>query len=181
MDSKDNESDVYFGFAFCISEFDLKYKIGEHIGVDDLNREYKLTYKYMENNVSISPDMIMLLHDQPIYVVKIIDYIVKNMPYNTNRIILKNKIISDYANIDECKISKGIRILKELNIIVKAKDLDYYKYENIPNKLYIVNHNYILKGSFNKLIKSINEQKEFYNKRLRDIKSIDYGSKSKVS
>ena len=76
MNDKDTESDIYLGFAFCISEFDIKYKVGEHIGVDDLNREYKLTYKYMENNVSINPDMIMLLHNQPIYVVKIIDYIV---------------------------------------------------------------------------------------------------------
>ena len=70
---------------------------------------------------------------------------------------LSNKDIAQYYNCDKSKISKGIKRLVELDVIGRL-------YDKIPNNMlpkntYIINHNYIYRGSIKKLRKDILEQR----------------------
>lgn len=74
---------------------------------------------------------------------------------------LKIKDIATYYNCDKSNISKGIKRLVELDVIGRL-------YDKIPNNMlpkntYIINHNYIYRGSIKKLRKDILEQRNNIN------------------
>lgn len=112
-----------------------------------------MTDKYIAGN-----NLMPILLDERKYVVLLAIYISKNLRWGTNVIELKPVNILSNLHIDRGDISKGIKRLIELNIIVRANTIE--KYKDLSKYLYIVNHNYIFKGNIKNLIKDTNESKD---------------------
>jgi len=130
----------------------------------DDGREYSKTVALMNTSsekVYVDIKLIQLLATKDISntAKKVLAYILTNIKYGYNHIILENKDIAKTVDVNETNVSKGISELKQKNIIVKAKDLDIYKdATDMPAKLYILNHNYAIKGSFDKLKTEVDKQ-----------------------
>ena len=115
--------------------------------------QYKKVIRYMNDKAIIDNNLILKLLDERKYVSLLVDYISKNLTWGTNVIELVPKDILAKENIDRGDISKGIKRLIELEIIVQANTRK--NYEGLNKYLYIVNHNYIFKGNIKNLIKDI--------------------------
>ena len=115
--------------------------------------QYKKVIKYMNDKAIIDNNLILKLLNERKYVSLLVDYISKNLTWGTNVIELVPKDILAKENIDRGDISKGIKRLIELEIIVQANTRK--NYEGLNKYLYIVNHNYIFKGNIKNLIKDI--------------------------
>lgn len=115
--------------------------------------QYKKVIRYMNDKAIIDNNLILKLLDERKYVSLLVDYISKNLTWGTNVIELVPKDILAKENIDRGDISKGIKRLIELEIIVQANTRK--SYEGLNKYLYIVNHNYIFKGNIKNLIKDI--------------------------
>lgn len=123
----------------------------------DDGTEYNKTIYYMEHKAIIDDALLEIMDKENTYVRKVVRYIAKNIPYGVNHISLSNKDIAEYYNCDKSNISKGIKRLVELDVIGRL-------YDKIPNNMlpkntYIINHNYIYRGSIKKLRKDILEQR----------------------
>ena len=115
--------------------------------------QYKKVIRYMNDKAIIDNNLILKLLNERKYVSLLVDYISKNLTWGTNVIELVPKDILAKENIDRGDISKGIKRLIELEIIVQANTRK--NYEGLNKYLYIVNHNYIFKGNIKNLIKDI--------------------------
>ena len=117
--------------------------------------QYKKVIRYMNDKAIIDNNLILKLLNERKYVSLLVDYISKNLTWGTNVIELIPKDILSKENIDRGDISKGIKRLIELEIIVQANTRK--DYEGLSKYLYIVNHNYIFKGNIKNLIKDIKD------------------------
>ena len=126
---------------------------------DDDGNKYKKTIRYMENKVLIDFSLTSIIHSERNYVVKVLDYIIRNLVWGTNVIILKGVDIAKETNLDVTDVSKGISRLKELNVIERVRDIPEYKNDDsINKKLYTVNHNLVFKGNIKNLKRDFDNQ-----------------------
>lgn len=124
---------------------------------DDSGTKYNKTIYYMEDKVLIDNSLVTILSEESKYVGIVVRYIVDNILYNVNHISLNAAVIAREYNSDKSNISKAIKRLAELNVIGRL-------YDKIPNNMlpkntYIINHNYLYRGSIRKLRKDILEQR----------------------
>ena len=135
--------------------FDISF--GKKLIFDtDINgNEYQKLILYMKNSSVTSDDLDLILINEKKYVGMLIHYIKSKLEWGTNVVELVPNDIYAHSKIDRADISKGIKRLVELNIIVQANTKDEYK--DISKYIYIVNHNYIFKGNIKKLIKEVKE------------------------
>lgn len=130
----------------------LHIKYVRLIDEDDEGRQYRKTLKYMENTVTTSTKLMSIIIDEPKYVRAIISYITKHLLYNQTVIELKNKEICDETKLYNPDVTKGIKRLKELDIIRKMKEIEGYENDNMFSQYdYFVNPEYIFHGSINSL------------------------------
>ena len=127
--------------------------IEEYIEDNQYKKVINMTDKYIAGN-----NLMPMLLDERKYVVLLAIYISKNLRWGTNVIELKPANILSNLHIDRGDISRGIKRLIELNIIVQANTIE--KYKDLNKYLYIVNHNHIFKGNIKNLIKDTNESKD---------------------
>ena len=120
--------------------------------------QYKKVIRYMTDKYIADDNLMLTLLDEKKYVVLLAIYISKNLRWGTNVIELKPANILSNLHIDRGDISRGIKRLIELNIIVQANTIE--KYKDLSKYLYIVNHNHIFKGNIKNLIKDTNESKD---------------------
>ena len=133
--------------------FDISF--GKKLIFDtDINGdEYQKLILYMKNSSVTSDDLDLILINEKKYVGMLIHYIKNKLEWGTNVVELVPNDICAHSRIDRADISKGIKRLVELNIIVQANTKDEYK--DVSKYIYIVNHNYIFKGNIKNLIKEI--------------------------
>lgn len=129
----------------------------------DNGEEYDRTVHIMNTGsekVYVDIKLIELLATKDISNVakKVIAYILTNIKYGYNHIILENNVIAETINCNPTNVSKALTELKEKHIIAKATDLAIYRNTDMPKKLYILNHNYAIKGNFDNLKKEVDEQ-----------------------
>ena len=115
----------------------------------------------MEDKVLIDNSLVTILSEESKYVGIVIRYIVDNIPYNVNHLYLSSSNIAKLYNTDKANISKAIKRLVELDVIGRL-------YDKIPNNIlpkntYVINHNYLYRGSIRKLRKDILEQRQREN------------------
>jgi hypothetical protein len=128
---------------------------------DDSGNKYNKTIYYMEDKVLIDNSLVTILSEESKYVGIVIRYIVDNIPYNVNHLSLSSSNIAKLYNTDKANISKAIKRLVELDVIGRL-------YDKIPNNIlpkntYVINHNYLYRGSIRKLRKDILEQRQKEN------------------
>lgn len=146
------------------AEFSTNSKAGKIRGKDDFGTDYVNTVEFMENSkerkVYVDISLIRMFADSKLKsdARKVLAYILTHIRHGYNYIELIGTDIMKEEHLSHSDVSRGITELKNKNIIVRAKDLDMYKDDkNIGKKLYILNHNYAIKGSFNKLKKEVGE------------------------
>lgn len=123
----------------------------------DEGKVYDKTIYYMEDKILIDNSLITILSEESKFVGIVVRYIVDNIPYNVNHISLSAATIAKEYSSDKSNISKAIKRLVELDVIGRL-------YDKIPNTIlpkntYIINHNYLYRGSIRKLRKDILEQR----------------------
>lgn len=128
---------------------------------DDSGNKYNKTIYYMEDKVLIDNSLVTILSEESKYVGIVVRYIVDNIPYNVNHLSLNASIIAKQYNCDKSHISKAIKRLVKLDVIGRLCD----KIPNniLPKNTYIINHNYLYRGSIRKLRKDILEQRQREN------------------
>lgn len=128
---------------------------------DDSGTKYNKTIYYIEDKVLIDNSLVTILSEESKYVGIVVRYIVDNIPYNVNHLSLNASIISKKYEIDKSNISKAIKRLVELDVIGRLCD----KIPNnmLPKNTYVINHNYLYRGSIRKLRKDILEQRNKEN------------------
>lgn len=133
--------------------FDISFGKKLIFDTDIDGNEYQKLILYMKNSSVTSDDLDLILINEKKYVGMLIHYIKNKLEWGTNVVELVPNDICAYSKIDRADISKGIKRLIELNIIVQANTKNEYK--DISKYIYIVNHNYIFKGNIKNLIKEI--------------------------
>lgn len=128
---------------------------------DDSGTKYNKTIYYMEDKLLIDNSLVTILSEESKYVGIVVRYIADNIPYGVNHITLPPTEIAKINNIDKGNISRAIKRLVELNVIGRL-------YDKIPNDIlprntYVINHNYLYRGSIRKLRKDILEQRNNLN------------------
>lgn len=146
----------------------IKRTIGDIEDVDGVS--HKTVKKYMPDSNITGLDLTLLLIEEPAYVGHIIYYIQNNIKYGTNYIILKGTDIVNWCksrdiNIDETRVSKGIKRLTTIGVIVRYCESERFKNTDINKKLYEVNAKYIFRGNISKYESAYDNQKDrIYNK-----------------
>ena len=128
---------------------------------DDNGDKYSKTIYYMEDKILIDNTLVTILSEESKYVGIVVRYIVDNIPYNVNHITLSSVDISKIYNVDKGNISRAIKRLNELNVIGRLYDKIPNPY--LPKNTYVINHNYLYRGSIRKLRKDILEQRQKEN------------------
>ena len=108
------------------------------------------TKEGMNNKCIIDSSILLTLHREPRYVVRLISYIIDKLGQNETITTIKPNVVALESKIDRGDISRGIRRLKELNIIreLDTTGIDYR---------YIINSDYIFKGDSNFLKFKLND------------------------
>lgn len=133
----------------------LQVKYVRFIDEDDNGIQYRKTLKYMENTFTANKNLVKLLIDAPKNVRTIIDYITTNLSYNQTVIELRNNIISNSTKLHVSEVTRGIKYLKEHDVIRKMREIEGYENDNMFSEyMYFVNPEYIYHGSLNSLIKN---------------------------
>jgi len=156
------------------SNFSIASESATIRGIDDNKKDYVKTVQFMkdskENKVYMDISLIKMLaeselkHDARM----VLFYILKNIKHGYNYITLIGTDIVKETGITASDASKGISELKRKDIIVKAKDLDMYKDDkNITSKIYILNHNYAIKGKFDKLKTEVEQQESTLKRKAK--------------
>lgn len=145
------EDDIIYGYK----DGNFPIKVGKLVITDTSidGEEYKKRIMFMRNTVTINPELIAIMLDERKYTNSLIHYIANTMTYGTNYIELVPKVVQANEGTDLGDISKAIKRLKELDVIVQANTIE--KYKNVNKYFYIVNHNYIFKGNIKDLVKSL--------------------------
>lgn len=128
---------------------------------DDSGTKYNKTIYYMEDKVLIYNSLVTILSEESKYVGIVVRYIVDNIPYNVNHLSLNASVIAKKYEIDKSNISKAIKRLVELNVIGRL--CDKIPNDMLPKNTYVINHNYLYRGSIGKLRKDILEQRNKEN------------------
>lgn len=115
----------------------------------------------MEDKVLIDNSLVTILSEESKYVGIVVRYIVDNIPYNVNHLSLNASVIAKKYEIDKSNISKAIKRLVELNVIGRL--CDKIPNDMLPKNTYVINHNYLYRGSIGKLRKDILEQRNKEN------------------
>lgn len=135
---------------------------------DIANQETIIPIIYMKNRVNINIELINLLDKGGKDVSDIFYYICKNIPYNSNTIILKGTILSKLLNLAPQRISKALKFLKENKILIQANSIDIYKDKNFDNSVYIVNVDYVYNASIKEVYEQMEKQRQMYETRQID-------------
>ena len=114
-----------------------------------------------EDKILIDNTLVTILSEESKYVGIVVRYIVDNIPYNVNHITLSSVDIAKIYNVDKGNISRAIKRLNELNVIGRLYDKIPNPY--LPKNTYVINHNYLYRGSIRKLRKDILEQRQKEN------------------
>ena len=115
----------------------------------------------MEDKILIDNTLVTILSEESKYVGIVVRYIVDNIPYNVNHITLSSVDIAKIYNVDKGNISRAIKRLNELDVIGRLYDKIPNPY--LPKNTYVINHNYLYRGSIKKLRKDILEQRQKEN------------------
>lgn len=104
----------------------------------------------MQNNCIIDSSIILTIHREPRYVARLLDYIINSLGWNCTSLILEPKVVAEKSKVDRADVSRGMRRLKELNLIRKRNTVasDYF---------YMVNYDYIFKGDSRVLSNKFNK------------------------
>mgnify|MGYP001001250328 FL=1 len=127
---------------------------------DNGDKYSKIIY-YMEDKILIDNTLVTILSEESKYVGIVVRYIVDNIPYNVNHITLSSVDIAKIYNVDKGNISRAIKRLNELDVIGRLYDKIPNPY--LPKNIYVINHNYLYRGSIRKLRKDILEQRQKEN------------------
>ena len=127
----------------------------------DNGDKYSKTIYYMEDKILIDNTLVTILSEESKYVGIVVRYIVDNIPYNVNHITLSSVDIAKIYNVDKGNISRAINRLNELYVIGRLYDKIPNPY--LPKNTYVINHNYLYRGSIRKLRKDILEQRQKEN------------------
>ena len=134
--------------------------------------KFNVIINFMEDNVervNISYSLLDLISEGGKDVKEIIKYIINNLNYNSNVLILKGVTLSNKLNIAPPRISKALKYLKDKEVITKAKSLRIWKDNpDIDDNLYIVNIDYLYKGNINEIVKQFEKQKQIFDALLND-------------
>lgn len=149
--SKDS---IDYGYSLTIKGLKIKDEA-------DNGNKYDKTIYYMEDKLLIDNSLVTILSEESKYVGQVIRYIADNIAYGINHITLNSTEIAKLNNTDKSNISKAIKRLVSLNVIGKLCD----KIPNnmLPKNTYIINHNYLYRGSIKRLRKDILEQRNNLN------------------
>lgn len=142
---------IDYDYPLCIKGLRIKDE-------DDSGTKYNKTIYYMEDKVLIDNSFVTILSEESKYVGIVIRYIVDNIPYNVNHLSLNASIIAKQYNCDKSHISKAIKRLVDLNVIGRV--YDKIPNDMLPKNTYVINHNYLYRGSIRKLRKDILEQRK---------------------
>lgn len=134
--------------------------------------KFNVIVNFMEDNlerVNIHSRLLDLLVEGGKDVNEIVKYVIDNLNYNSNVLILKGVKLSNELKISAPRISKALKYLKEKEFITKAKSLRIWKDNpDIDDNLYIVNIDYLYKGNINEIVKQFEKQKQIFDALLND-------------
>lgn len=148
----------YFNFS---AKPNLKFMIKDSKDVEGNN--FKQEVPYVAETRKINVKLIGILSKESKTLMKIVDYIINNLQYNTDNILLIPAEVALAINDDKSNISKALKRLKELNLIERACEREDLKDTKVDKYLYFVNPNYIFFGDAEQLRRDYNEQYGKYN------------------
>lgn len=144
---------VNAGFPINIQYMDKELK-------DKNNVQYSAEIYYIENSVHITSDFARIMNDVSSAARDIMIYILDNIPYGTNVISLEPKILKAKLKLTDNRISEAMKQLKEHNLLVKGTTVKHFK--NPEKYEYVINHNYLYKGSYKELYKDLILQTDLF-------------------
>ena len=148
-------------FGYVLSKFTIRnIKSLIILDKDDNDNEYRKTIKYMPNKSLIDNALFNIVNVEPIYVRRVVSYIIMHLPYGNNYITLKGSDIANAEGMVVADVSRGINRLVELGIIESCADLPVFAGKKVRKNVYVINHNYIFRGDIKKLVKDFKAQNE---------------------
>lgn len=139
-------------------EHDFKSSRIQDTADGKMKTKYPKTIVYRENTITIGVELIMKFAYLSKDAIRVLDWVSKNLEYNSNRIFISPVELSRIYECDRKHLSAGIRQLINEKILIRANTLNA-KYKSLSDSCYVVNIDYMMKGNNRYMRDALKEEK----------------------